>query len=167
MRKALWLLLFGLGLVTVLMTYAFWTGPRMEQQPSVQTFRAVLPPSPTNSVPLQSYVVPAPTTEEAGKLANPLPDTAENRERGRVYYGYYCLQCHGQAADGAGQVGRSYAPAPANLRTAAPRIQPDGELLRRMLTGIGHAPVLERAVPPAHRWHLVLYLRHLETEPAP
>ena len=161
MRKALWLLVCGTALVTGLMTYVFVTGPNMSQQPGIRTFHAALPPLSTNSVPLPAAVA------LPGALSDSVADTPENRRRGRIYYEYYCVQCHGPAADGNGPVGASYTPAPADLRTAVPRIAADGELVRRMLTGIGHAPVLARVVRPAARGPLVLYLRHLDAEPAP
>ena len=62
---------------------------------------------------------------------------------------------------GNGPVGESYFPAPADLRTGKVSHYSDGRLLRAMLTGIGHEPVLERVVPPRHRWCLVLYVRSL------
>jgi hypothetical protein len=37
----------------------------------------------------------------------------------------------------------------------------DGELFAAMLLGVGHEPVMERIVQPAHRWYLVLYMRAL------
>jgi hypothetical protein len=36
-------------------------------------------------------------------------------------------------------------------------------LLRMMLTGAGHEPVLGYTVLPEHRWYLVLFLRSLAT----
>jgi hypothetical protein len=38
---------------------------------------------------------------------------------------------------------------------------PDGELYRRMLTGIGHAPVMAATVAPERRWYVVSFLRSL------
>jgi hypothetical protein len=41
---------------------------------------------------------------------------------------------------------------------------PDGEILYSMLTGTGHAPVLQRTVLQEYRWYLVLYVRQLGNE---
>ena len=166
MRKVLWLFIAGAAAVTVIMTYLFATGPRMYVQPNIRPFDAEMPVPPSNSVTVTDAWTPAPSAAEAPSLVNPVADTDEARRRGRVYYEYYCLACHGTAGDGAGPVGESYVPAPADLRTAVPQIPTDGELLRRMLTGTGHTPVLERAVQPEHRWPLVRYVRALAVPPA-
>ena len=99
-------------------------------------------------------------TEQQSKLAtNPIPANATNLHNGKIYYGYYCLMCHGPKGDGNGPVGQSYVPKPTDL--SSPRLIgiTDGELYRRMLHGEGHDPVLDQTVQPAHRWPLVLYVR--------
>ena len=167
MRKLMWLLVFGLCVFVALMTYVFVTGPRMYVQSHFRTLDAAMPGAPSNSVPLAVSWVPPPSAAQAAALTNPVADTAENRQRGGVYYEYYCLACHGAAGDGAGPVGRSYVPAPADLRAAVPTVRTDGELVRRMLTGVGHEPVLERVVHDEYRWYLVRYLRGLRAPPEP
>ena len=90
-----------------------------------------------------------------------MADTAADRARGKVYYDYYCVFCHGDKGDGNGPVGESYVPVPADLRAAKIQAYADGELLRAMLVGTGHEPVLGRVVHPEHRWYLVLYVRSM------
>ena len=165
MNKVRWLIIGGLGAVALMLGSVFWFGPRMYRQPNLRTYAAAVPLPPSNSVPVATAWAPAPTAAEAAALVNPAPDTDASRQRGRIYYEYYCLACHGAACDGKGPVGESYMPAPADLRAAVPRIVPDGELLRRMLTGVGHSPVLERVVRPEHRWELVRYLRGTNSSP--
>ena len=167
MRKLYGLLLIGLTAFALMLTFVFLTGPRMLVQPNLRTFRAPAALPPSNSVPVQVAAEPLPTADEARTLTNPVPDTAGNRRRGRVYYEYYCLACHGTAGDGAGPVGESYVPVPADLRVRVPQIPGDGELLRRMLTGTGHAPVLERVIAPEERWYLVRYVRQFGAPPSP
>ncbi|MDA8164526.1 MAG: hypothetical protein M0017_05785, partial [Desulfobacteraceae bacterium] len=77
------------------------------------------------------------------------------------YYRYYCVFCHGENGVGRSPVGDSYMPAPPSLRQAGIGQLPDDQLLLAMLTGVGHDPVLERVVPPRHRWPLLLYVRSL------
>jgi len=72
-----------------------------------------------------------------------------------------CLACHGEDGHGDGPVGDSYMPVPADLHRESVRRMADGELLLAMLTGTGHAPVLERVVNPDHRWYLVTFTRWL------
>ena len=155
--KVLWWL--AAAVAAVLWT-ALLIGPRMKDQPNRRTFYHPMrtPPAGTVTVDASPGV---PTEAEAAKLANPLEATPANIERGRVYYRYYCLFCHGQLGDGNGEVGRSFIPAPADLRT--PRVQrlSDGALCRAFLTGAGHSPVTEYTIPEAHRWPLVIYLRSL------
>ena len=141
--------------------YLMFTGPRMYDQPHIRTGRAHMPPTPEGAVPVKDPIAAMPTTREAEALVKGLAATRENVDRGRVYYGYYCVACHGDAGDGRGPVGGSYIPTPADLRSAKVQAKSDGELYRAMLTGEGHAPVLERVVPPEHRPYLVLYVRSL------
>ena len=102
-----------------------------------------------------------PSAAQAVQLKNPLAGNARDLARARVYYTYYCVFCHGDGGAGDGPVGQSYIPRPADLRSGKIAAYRDGELLRFMLTGVGHGPVLERVVPPEHRWYLVLLVRAL------
>lgn len=102
------------------------------------------------------------TIQQSRLTKNPLPATAVNLKNGRIYYGYYCLMCHGDNGDGNGPVGQSYVPKPADLRSEAVRSMTDGQLYLAMLMGEGHEPVMIQTVAPAHRWPLVMYLRTLK-----
>lgn len=137
-------------------------GPRMTVQHHVREFQMVLPGPAQGSVSVKSVAEPAPTEDEAKGMRGPAA-TPALLAQGRVYYGYYCLFCHGAAGAGDGPVGDSYVPRPADLRRPSVGAHPDGELLRRMLKGTGHEPVLERVVPQRHRWPLVAYLRSLNS----
>lgn len=151
---------FGAVGVVLLVGYLMFAGPRMRTQPRILPFQAAMPLAPADAVPLVDPVPYLPSIEAAMKLRNPLKPTPENLARGKVYYRYYCLFCHGEHGDGHGPVGESYVPVPANLRTAKIKAYPDGKLLHAMLAGPGHEPILPRVVPPEHRWPLVLYIRH-------
>ncbi|BCS54203.1 cytochrome C [Geobacter sp. SVR] len=148
--------LFLAGLYAVVL----YNGPRMTVQPHIRAFQAILPPLPAGV----ATVEPPDRLPEAGQAArdvSPLESSSTNRERGRIYYHYYCVFCHGEQGAGDGPVGQSYQPVPADLHSARIGRYGDGQLLRAMLTGIGHEPVLERVVPPGHRWYLVQYVRWL------
>lgn len=133
-------------------------GPRMRIQPSIQPFEKQMPDMPKGVVPtsgrLQTF-----TLEQSKLAANPLPKTSTNLQNGRIYYGYYCLMCHGAKGDGNGPVGESYVPKPADLSAPAVTKLSDGELYKRMLTGIGHDPVMGQTVLPNQRWPIVMYVR--------
>jgi uncharacterized protein YneF (UPF0154 family) len=170
MRK--WIILFiVLGVIVGVFTSLIMIGPEMKSQPNIRAYQARVPLPPAGVVPVEpaaGLLSPA----EAAALQNPLRATPENLARGRTYYQYYCLACHGEAADGNGPVGQSFLPPPTDLRSAKIQDLKDGELLRAMLTGVGHqpvtavparTPVLEYTVLPEHRWYLVLYMRNLGT----
>jgi len=137
-----------------------FTGPRMRDQINIRTYQAQAPATPEGSAPVEAPPG-APMDEELAGLTNPLAATADNVERGRTYYQYYCVFCHGGTGAGDGEAGRSFFPSPPSLHSARVQSASDGSLFRTMLTGVGHEPVLAYTVLPEHRWYLVLYLRSL------
>ncbi len=102
---------FVLG-VCALCWWLVFSGPRMKVQAHVRAFQAVMPPTPAGAVPVGDPL-PAPlTAESTAAMTNPLAPTPKNVARGKTYYSYYCVFCHGEAGDGRGPVGESYDPAP-------------------------------------------------------
>jgi mono/diheme cytochrome c family protein len=173
------LLLIVLPVIVVMggstVAYLLFTGPRMFVQPNIRPFQAILPAMPANTVPVTDVIEPLPVENatlpgdasfklKLQSLANPVASTQENRARGKIYYGYYCGFCHGENGDGTGPVGFSYHPVPADLRSPKVRAMTDGEILVSMLTGTGHAPVLQKIVPSEYRWYLALYVRGIPEE---
>ncbi|WP_224984101.1 c-type cytochrome [Geomonas agri] len=147
----------------VLFGYILVRGPRMTVQHHVREFQMVLPAPPAGTVAVAPAISRAPGEAGAAALTNPVAATPAALAQGETYYGYYCVFCHGATGAGDGPVGNSYVPRPADLRLPKVAAYRDGELLRAMLTGTGHEPVLERVVPPGHRWPLVRYLRLLNS----
>ena len=147
-------------------TQPFSCFPRMGRQPSVKPFERKMPALPQGLVP---FGAPAPfprDPRQAAKAANPVRPTPRAVLLGGIYYGYYCLMCHGERADGNGAVGQSYDPKPADLTSAKVQALPDGTLCLAMVTGPGHVsargePVLEPTVALERRWLVVHYLRTL------
>lgn len=161
MKKAMAALVLVAGLVAAgMFGLVLYKGPRMTVQHHFRAYQTVQPPPVEGAVPVH-MPEQLPTEDEAASARNPIAVTDGNRERGRIYYDYYCAFCHGKEGAGNGPVGESYVPAPADLRSRRIAGYDDGKLLRAMLMGIGHEPVLERVVPPKHRWYLVLYVRSL------
>jgi len=148
-------------LFAALFAYVLYKGPRMTVQHHFRDFQLVAPPPAAGTVSAAPAMERLPVGSEAARLKNPVQVTARNLDRGRVYYRYYCVFCHGETGAGDGPVGRSYHPKPVELGTGRIAGYGDGELLRAMLTGKGHEPVLERVVPPEQRWHLALFVRSL------
>jgi cytochrome c5 len=104
--------------------------------------------------------VPATLDDSAAQLAGPAATRSE-LAHGKTYYTYYCVFCHGEKGDGLGAVGESWDPAPADLRSDRVRQMGRPQLLKSMLTGVGHDPVLEMVVHPGFRRDLVLYVAAL------
>jgi len=151
---------FVLG-VCALCWWLVFSGPRMKIQTHVRAFQAVMPPTPAGAVPVSDPLPARLTAQRAARMTNPLKPTPANIAKGKTYYSYYCVFCHGEAGDGRGPVAESYDPEPADLRTKAVQSLTDGKLLYASLTGVGHEPVLERVVPEKARWPIVLYVRSL------
>lgn len=142
-----------------------FTGPRMQVQPKIKTYSRSMPLPPGGVVPVEKNDRALPSAAQASRMKNPVADNQQNRDRGKVYYGYYCLFCHGENGQGDGPVGYSYMPAPTDLHDPKLARKSDGDLMRSMLLGTGHEPVLSRIVLPVHRWYLVTYVRALGKAP--
>jgi hypothetical protein len=140
-------------------------GPRMITQVSEKPYKSRMPDMPTGTVPTTGRLATLTQTQSTLKT-NPLPQTRETIDDGRIYYGYYCLMCHGGKGDGNGPVGQSYVPKPTDLTSSEVARLTDGQLYGRMLHGPGHDPVMAQTVLPEHRWPLVHYIRTLRKHPA-
>jgi mono/diheme cytochrome c family protein len=156
-------LFFGAASMTAL--YLMFSGPRMRAQPKFVPYEVAFAALPAGVVPIEEYYAPAPSVAEAAAMKNPVEPNSTNIERGRVYYGYYCAFCHGANGNGEGPVGQSYMPRPTDLRTDKVRKMTDGELMRAMLVGTGHEPVLEYTIDAPKRWYIVTYVRWLQSQP--
>ncbi len=155
--------LLGIGILGYFIV--MFTGPHMNVQLHIRAYERPMPLPPKGMVAVEPEGYAVPTRERGDGSTNPIPDTQENRERGRVYYSYYCVFCHGENGQGDGPVGYSYMPAPTDLHDPKVVAMSDPDLLRGMLLGIGHEPVLSRVVLPQHRWYLVRYVRTLGRTP--
>jgi hypothetical protein len=131
------------------------TGPHMDNADYIRTYESEQMLPPPRSVPVE--IPPElPSADEKNSLDN----TPENFNKGKIYYDYYCMFCHGNNLDGNGPVGESYVPKPAELKVDSIRNRTDGQLVRDMITGTGHYPVLERVIPDKYWWYLVLYVKN-------
>jgi len=134
----------------------FFLAPHMKVQPSYKTFEAQMPMPPEGIVPID--FPPAPGED---RFTEAVPATVEILARSKVYYQYYCLFCHGEEGRGDGPVGKSYMPPPPDLQSSRILGYSDDRLVKAMLTGVGHDPVLPRVVPREYRRWLVPFVRQL------
>lgn len=162
-----WIVLGLLGIALVMLVYftIMFIGPRMRVTQQVRSFQKSMPQLTETVVPVEADRYRVPDMREATGMKNPLSKKDENVHRGKVYYEYYCIFCHGTNGQGDGPVGYSYMPSPVDLHDPKILRMKDGELFRSMLVGIGHEPVLPRVVLPEHRWYLVVYVRELGKTP--
>lgn len=133
-------------------------GPHMIDQASIKPYERKMPDMPAGTVPIQGRLQTI-TLQQSKLTANPVAATPVNLKNGQIFYGYYCIMCHGDKGDGNGPVGQSYVPKPTDLSSSTVTSMTDGQLYYAMLDGIGHSPVLMTTVLPEHRWPLVLYVR--------
>ena len=129
-----------------------FSGPRMARQPHLRTYEAALPPMPNGAIPVEAD--PLWTLESAWEKRVRVKD-------GRIYYGYYCAFCHGRDGKGEGPVGVSFIPYPADLTSQRIQALSDTALIRVMMSGVGHEPLLKPVVAPQHRPAIAAFIRTL------
>lgn len=155
-RKKILIIIAAVTVVFILITAKMLlTGPRMRNQASIRTFEAEMPVLPDDVIPYHD------DNEEAGyNTFDEVYSVAEMIDMGGVYYGYYCVFCHGDDGKGNGPVGESYTPKPADLASDTIREYTEEELYYASFYGTGHEPVLERVVPMKHRKSILLYIQN-------
>jgi len=97
---------------------------------------------------------------------NPLRNTPENIQAGKILYSQNCASCHGPAGLGNGEAGKSLNPPPANIAVSSKlRVSTDGYLYWTIAEG---GVPLQTAMPPFKNslkedeiWKIILYLRGL------
>lgn len=131
---------------------------RMYDQDVIKTFKKDVPPMDNRTIPIddgyQALVMSNPA-----ELQNPLLYSQERAEQGRVAYGYFCIQCHGQKLDGRGTVGQSFVPLPAQLTSKSVLSQPDGLIYSRIRLGFKRHPRLFPTVSADDSWAVIIYMR--------
>ena len=146
------LIIVALIVVGIMFTLLF-SGPRMRHHPSLEAYEAELKQPPNDAVAFGK--------EEMNPAEIEIPTATEkNIARAEIYYGYYCVSCHGADGKGNGPVGQSYVPKPADLHTDSIQAKNKLELYQAIFTGPGHEPVMDRVVKPDHRRYIMMYIRN-------
>ena len=141
----------GIILVTAFII-SLMSGPKMRQQPSLRTYEFGMVHPPEDAIAFESG--------KEDSLSLLLPSLSEaNINRGKVYYNYYCVFCHGEYGDGNGPVGESYFPKPAALDSDRLGKMNIDDIYKLTLYGTGHSPVLQNVIKKEHRPYILLYIR--------
>ena len=133
---------------------------RMYDQESVRTYKKEMPPADERTVPVEGGFQ-ALLTADPKNLKNPLPTGARSIDQGKLAYGYFCVHCHGQDADGRGTVGQSFSPLPTDLRSDEVQSQGDGQLYAKIRLGYLRHPRLYTTIAEPDAWAVVDYIRSL------
>lgn len=97
----------------------------------------------------------------AQNLVNNLASTNENLERGKVAYGIYCMQCHGEKGDGQGSlfVNKKFNYPPGNLLSEKMRANPEADIYHVITVGWGIMAEHGSLIEPADRWKIAMYIK--------
>jgi mono/diheme cytochrome c family protein len=95
---------------------------------------------------------------------NPLPDTAEVVEAGRLAFSHYCVACHGLDGQATGvPFASAMSPPVASLASADVQSYTDGQLHRVIEAGLWPSgmPASRGILNDQEIWEIVRWLRHL------
>jgi mono/diheme cytochrome c family protein len=187
-RVAVLLLMLSTSACTPLDNGLAWLfGRSMRDQVSFDPYENTRPPA-VGSVPFASgnlqpgpfttgmgqplpleYDVPSFTQAElttvAAALTNPVPASEQSLNRGRIMFELYCAVCHGARGQSAEAPIFPKHPIMAafNLSMGAATTYSDGYIYGMIRVGRGLMPAYGHQVPHFDRWHIVNYVRQLQT----
>lgn len=132
----------------------------------------------SNEAYLMSYMAknyfthdPAKWDEEYAKAAamikDPLPYTDENKTAGQKLYSIHCINCHGKAGDGQGNLivtedGKDgpYPAVPPNYKTKLPQLK-DGNIFYSVSYGKGMMGGYGYSLSVTERWQIIHYIKSI------
>jgi cytochrome c len=98
------------------------------------------------------------------KEKNPLPESAENIENGRVAFSHYCVACHGFDGQNTGVPFADHMSPPVpSLKSERVQSYADGQLKWIIDNGLSPSgmPASEEILTDEEIWSIVVFLRHL------
>ena len=168
--------IIGLGLILLSLTSCKWGDPSktklqympdMADAPVVKAQREYLDP-PVGSVANNAILYPKTPEEAETLLINPFTgrwDEDKHKEKGKQLFGIYCAVCHGQAANGQGNISDKFPPA-SDLTLDLYKNRKDGFFFHRITFGSAIMPSYGHSISPHERWQIILHLRDLQKAPA-
>jgi mono/diheme cytochrome c family protein len=105
---------------------------------------------------------------EAGKMQNPLPDSAEVVSQGQEVFLGACAQCHGADGRGDTDLGRSMAPPAMDLSSAHVQHWSDAELFWIVQNGVRLTgmPAWKSSISENDTWKLALFIHSIPRQGA-
>ena len=103
------------------------------------------------------------------EVHNPLPQTKENFEEGKVLFMHFCSPCHGQTGEGDGLVVQHGFPPPPSYskgqssRGGAMKDLTDGKIYHTITYGVNVMGSYASQLSPDERWKVIMYVHHLQT----
>jgi mono/diheme cytochrome c family protein len=94
-------------------------------------------------------------------LHNPLPNTAEIVDQGKVIYGKFCVHCHGAAGKGDGKVGLKL-PGPPPAYDGPLKDLPEGKMFHTITYGKGLMGSHASQLSVEDRWKVIRYVQTLQ-----
>jgi len=123
-------------------------------------------PFPSRSIPVpETATVHVADRDEAGKLPNPIPATAESINKGKQLFTIYCVPCHGVSGTGDGLVGEKLVMRPFDLTSPSVQAVTDGLIFGYITFGGAVMPIYGNDLSPTERWHVVNYVRNAFGKP--
>jgi mono/diheme cytochrome c family protein len=113
--------------------------------------------APAAAVPIQG-----PVFINGEPASQPIPSNPDSIQRGSVYFGLNCMQCHGATGVGNGIVGAFFNPKPFDLTSAQVQGLSDQDIFRVITEGFGVMPSIRENLLPSDRWDVVNYVRSLK-----
>jgi mono/diheme cytochrome c family protein len=146
----------------------------MRNSPAPRPYAQPRPPV-EGTVPVTGDEVMVVAADEANRLVNPRPRTAESLNRGQTLYQTYCTVCHGAAGLGDGPISATNGRTPAGpfpgiptLVDQARRDLTDGWIYGVVVSaqemGKGLMPRYGDRVRGLDRWDIVNYVRQLQAD---
>ncbi|HXC06019.1 MAG TPA: cytochrome c, partial [Bacteroidia bacterium] len=110
------------------------------------------------------YTIPNDTagyTLAGRTLHNPLPNTPEVVEQGKVIYGKFCIHCHGAAGKGDGKVGVILGGMP-KYDDAAHKDLPEGKMFHSITYGKNNMGSHASQLSVEDRWKVIRFVQTLQ-----
>jgi mono/diheme cytochrome c family protein len=134
MKKIVFILVVGMGLVSISFTF------RNSQQPK-----------------------PWPVPDNYKKMKNPVTSDASSINDGKALWNTHCKSCHGSKGLGDGSKAAQLKTEPGDFSRAIVQNETDGELFYKISEGRDDMPGFKKKLPDAdERWSLVNFMRTLK-----